>query len=475
MTENSPHIAPQVKVWERCLELLREVIPPRSFETWFKPINAVSLDGDTLTLEVPSDFYREYLEEHFIKFLAGALKRTIGNEAKLLYKVRMAQEKSITLPQSNSGAISNKSIPFPQPAGGISNPFVIPGLKQLKIDPQLNPNYTFSSFIEGECNRLARAAGVSISEQPGKNAFNPILIYGGSGLGKTHLAQAIGIAIKERFPEKIVLYVSANRFQTQYMDAVNIKNKLTDFLHFYMMMDVLIIDDVQEFAEKTGTQNAFFQIFNQLQQDGKQLILTSDRAPVDMKGLDNRLLSRFKWGLSAELFPPTYETRMAILKDKSLKNGIEIKEEILKFLAERVTGNVRELEGTLNNLIAHSIYCKQDITISLAQRLIDKIVTSNKEEITIKKIQITVCDYFGLAHDALALKTRKREIVQARQIAMYLGRMLTKSSLSSIGAQIGGKDHATVLHACNTVQDLIDIDRNFKQCVSEITRQLQRE
>ena len=471
MQENSSHI----QVWEKCLSLIQEVIPPRSFETWFKPIIPISLDGITLTIEVPSDFFREYLEEHYLKFLAGALKRTMGNNARLLYKIRMAKEKSITVPQSNNGALSNKSIPFPQPSGGITNPFIIPGLKQLKIDPQLNPNYNFNNFIEGECNRLARAAGLSIAEKPGKNAFNPILIYGGSGLGKTHLAQAIGIAIKERYPEKIVLYVSANRFRTQYMDAVAIKNKLTDFLHFYMMMDVLIIDDVQEFADKVGTQNAFFQIFNQLQQDGKQLILTSDRAPVEMKGLDNRLLSRFKWGLSAELFPPTFDTRMSILKDKSLKNGIEIKEEILKYLAERVTGNVRELEGTLNNLIAHSIYCKQDITIELAQRLIERVVNSSKEEITIDKIQVTVCNYFGLSQDALAQKTRKREIVQARQIAMYLGRTLTKSSLSSIGAQIGGKDHATVLHACNTVQDLIDIDRNFRQSVAEITRELKRE
>ena len=350
---------------------------------------------------------------------------------------------------------------------GLSNPFSSAVPKHFNINPQLNPNYTFSNFVEGICNRLGRSAGIAISENPGKT-FNPFFIYGGSGLGKTHLAQAIGIAIKERFPEKIVLYVPANRFQTQYMDAVNIKNKLTDFLHFYQMIDVLIIDDVQEFADKPGTQNAFFHIFNHLQQNRKQLVLTSDRSPAELKGLEQRLLTRFKWGLSVELEKPDFETRRNILISKSKRDGIVLPEEVLNYLAMKIDSNVRELEGTLVSLIAHSTYNRQPITLELAKQLIEKIVTNTSKEISIKLIVDMVCDYFGIKPESLQDRTKKREIVQARQIAMYLSRNHTVNSLSVIGSKIGGKNHATVLHACNTVSDLMDTDKTFKQYVTDI-------
>ena len=460
-------------VWNNCLRIIRDIIRPQSFRTWFEPISAVRLSGSVLTIEVPSNFFREYIEEHYIDLISKALKRELGKEAKLEYNVRVVTgEDVVTYPQQSVQEIKNKSVPFPNQPSNITNPFVIPGLQQLEIDPQLNPNYSFENFIEGECNRLARSAGLNIAANPGKGTFNPLFLYGGSGLGKTHLAQAIGIAIKKQFPEKIVLYVSANRFMTQYMDATTVKNKLTDFLHFYQMIDVLIIDDVHEFAGKTGTQNAFFHIFSHLHSVGKQLILTSDKAPVDLQDREMRLLSRFKWGLLAELLPPDYSTRVSILKAKSYNDGITLPEEVISFIASRVSTNIREIEGTLISLLAQATLTNKKISLDLAEKLIDKLVTKNLHEITIDKIQKVVCDYFKIDAEQFLSSSRKRELVQARQISMYLSRNHTKSSLASIGTLTGGRDHATVLHAYNTVCDLLDTDRSFRKYLTEIEKQL---
>ncbi|MCF0164719.1 MAG: chromosomal replication initiator protein DnaA [Bacteroidales bacterium] len=462
-----------ISIWNNCLSVIRDLIPEKSFKAWFNPIEPVSLEGSVLTIEVPSDFVREYIEENYIDILSKVLRKEIGPDAGLKYRVRIVADQTITTTPQRTAEYQNKPVTYPgRGSMYANNPYVIPGIQKDKIDPQLNPTYNFNNFVEGECNRLGRTAGMSIAANPGKSTFNPFFIYGGSGRGKTHLAQAIGIAIKENFPEKVVLYVSANRFMTQFMDSVSVNNKLTDFLRFYQSIDVLIIDDVHEFADKKGTQNAFYQIFNHLQQTNKQLILTSDRAPAEMQGLTDRMLSRFRWGLSAELLAPDYTTRYEILKSKSLREGVSVPDEVLEYIARNVTGNVRELEGTLFSLIANATFAKKDMTLALAQGLIEKIVTDHQSEITVAKIQETVCSYFGITSDMMLSKTRKREIVQARQIAMYLSRNLTKTSLSSIGIQIGGKDHATVLHAYNTVCDLIDTDRTFKQYVVDIERKL---
>ena len=468
------------RVWNNCLSVIKDNVPSISFRTWFEPIVPLKLDGDVLTIQVPSPFFYEYLEEQYIDILRKVIKKEIGSEAKLEYNVVMQNNSynnskpyTVKFPARSSKEIKNTpvSIPLDPNEKTIRNPFVIPGLKKLDIDPRLNPENSFEDFIEGECNRLARSAGYAVAKNPGGTAFNPLLVYGDSGLGKTHLAQAIGIEVKELFPEKTVLYVNANKFQTQFVDAIRNNNK-NDFLHFYQMIDVLIIDDVHEFAGKEKTQDTFFHIFNHLHQSGKQLILTSDKPPVELQGMESRLLSRFKWGLSADLQIPDFETRMAILKKKTYNDGIDLPEEVLEYIATHISDNIRELEGALISLLAQSTLNKKEITLELTKEMIDKLIKSTKREISIDYIQKVVCNFYNIAMDQLQSKTRKREIVQARQVAMFFSKSLTKSSLATIGSQIGGKDHATVLHACKTVNNLIETDKRFRQQVDEIEKKL---
>ena len=378
---------------------------------------------------------------------------------------------TIKVPSIKRKSINNQNINLPSEVinNEIKNPFIVPGLQKLKIDSQLSPNYTFNNFIEGDCNRLARSAGYAVSKNPAGTSFNPLLIYGGVGLGKTHLANAIGVEIKERFPEKTVLYVSAEKFTQQFIESIR-NNTRNDFVHFYQLIDVLIIDDIQFFAAKEKTQDIFFHIFNHLHQHNKQIILTSDRAPVDMSGVEQRLLSMFKWVLSVDLQQPELETRIAILKNKLYKDGIEIPNDVIEYLAYSISTNIRELEGALISLLAQSSLNKKEISLTLAKNMIDRFVKSTTREVSIDYIQKVVCDYFDLNIDSLKSKTRKRNIVQARQLAMYFSKQLTKSSLSNIGAQCGEKDHATVLHACKTVNNLSDTDKTFRVYVEDLEK-----
>lgn len=465
--------------WDKCLNIIKDNVPNSSFKTWFEPIVPVKLNERVLTIQVPSAFFYEYLEEQFIDILRKTLRMILGNGAKLEYNVVIGNKNgekpyTVSYPTNNNSKILNKPLTVPLKAENktaIKNPFIIPGIQKLQIDPQLKSDNTFENFIEGDCNRLARSAGYAVAQNPGGTAFNPLMVYGNSGLGKTHLAQAIGIEVKDRFPDKIVLYVNANKFQTQFTEATRNNNR-NDFLHFYQMIDVLILDDVHEFAGKEKTQETFFHIFNHLHQMGKQLILTSDKPPIELKGMEQRLLSRFKWGLTSDLQTPDFETRMKILRRKVYKDGISLSDEVLEYIASHVSNNVRELEGALVSLLAQSMLNKREITLELAAKLINKLVKNSKRELSIEYISKVVCDYFSMSVDALQAKTRKREIVQARQIAMYFSKSLTKYSLASIGAQIGSKDHATVLHACKTVNNLKDTDKNFRQFVEDIEKKL---
>jgi len=467
-----------VKVWENCLKIIKDNVTEQNYKTWFEPIKSIKLESNILTIEVPSQFVYEYLEEHYITLLRKIIKHELGREGKLEYSIVMENNAgnnkpyTVKFPGKNANSLKNPSLMAPLNLNStIKNPFIIPGLKKIDIDSQLNPNYSFENFVEGDCNRLARSAGYAVAQKPGGTSFNPLLVYGGVGLGKTHLVHAIGIEAKDRFPNKTVLYVPSDRFMHQFVDAVK-NNSQNDFVHFYQMIDLLIIDDIQFFAGKEKTQDVFFHIFNHLHQNSKQLVLTCDKAPVDLQGMEHRLLSRFKWGLSADLQTADLETRIAILKRKMYIDGIELPNEIVDYIAYSITSNIRELEGALISIIAQASMNKKPITLELSKQMIDKFVKNTVHEISIDYIQKVVCDYFELPLDLLKSNTRKREVVQARQLAMYFSKSLTKSSLSNIGVHCGGKDHATVLHACRTVNNLMETDKKFKTYVTDIQKRI---
>jgi chromosomal replication initiator protein len=467
------------KVWGNCLDIIKDIVEWQHYKTWFEPIKPVELKNDVLVIQVPSQFFYEYLEEHYVNLLAKTLRRILGKEAMLEYRIMVDsgnhQNKPLMMdvPAHGYKTFSNNEMDFPLIINNpVKNPFVIPGLKKMQIDAQLNPVYTFESFIEGDCNRVARRAGKTVAEKPGANSFNPLVIYGGVGLGKTHLAQAIGNEVKRLHQNKVVLYVSSEKFINQFVDHSR-NNAINDFIHFYQLVDVLIIDDVQFFNRAEKSQDAFFAIFNHLHQSGKQLILSSDKPPKDLDGLQERLLSRFRWGLSADLQVPDYETRIDILERKMKNDGLEMPKEVIKYLAYNINSNVRELEGALISLLAQSSLNRREIDLELAKKVLRNFVKTSSKEITIETIQRMVCDYFDVSYDKLLQKTRKREIVQARQITMYLAKAFTKNSLKTIGEHFGGRDHTTVIHSCQTVKDLMDTDSLFRENVMELQQKVQ--
>lgn len=465
-------------VWDNCLRTIRRSVNAQSFKTWFEPIRPIHLDQHTLTISVPNKFFYEWLEEHYVHLLKTSVRQELGDKGRLLYHIPESSRPVVNalttskpVVTKTGAAVDDHPAPGSFDAETIRNPFVIPGIKRVRVEPQLNAHYTFENFIEGDCNKLARNAALAIARNPGKTAFNPLFLFGAVGLGKTHLAQAIGNNIVNRFPDKAVLYVSAEKFTNQIIQAIK-NNAINDFVNWYQMLDVLILDDIQFIGGKQKTQEIFFHLFNQLHQNSKQIVLTCDRAPKDLEGIEDRLISRFKWGLSADLQTPDLETRMAILDSKMNVEGVEIPTNVLEFICYNVKNNIRELEGVMVSLLAQSTLIRRDIDMDLAKEVIRNFVSTIHREITAESIQQLVAEHFNVPVAKMHHESRKRNIVIARQLSMFLTKKLTNKSLKTIGELFGGRDHSTVIYSCRAVQDMIDTDIVFKDTVEEVERKI---
>jgi len=467
------------ELWDRCLVVIKDNVSWQQFNTWFAPIKAVDCKDNVLTIQVPSQFFYEWLEEHYVELIGKTIRRVIGREARLEYRIQMDSGKrpaTIDI-KGNTRAKPSKDNYVDMPLKvddprEFVNPFIIPGMKRMQIDPQLNANLNFDNFIEGECNRLARTAGIHVAQKPGTTSFNPMMIFGGTGWGKTHLVQAIGNEVRRLHPQKSVLYVSGEKFINQFIDHSQNK-QINDFIHFYQLIDVLIVDDIHLFVSAPKTQDAFYAIFSHLQQNGKQIILTSDTAPKDLEGMNSRLLSRFRWGLTAEMLAPDYETRKAILEMKMHHEGLAVPEEVVQYVAYNIQSNIRDLEGAFISLFAQATLNKKEIDIELARRVLKNFVKASFKELNIEDIQQMVCKYFGIPYDDLLAKNRKQPIVEARQITMYLAKKFTKNSLKSIGEHFSGKDHTTVIHSCQKVEDLLHTDPAYRERFLELQQKVQ--
>lgn len=470
-------------IWQNCLDMIREIVPEQAFNTWFLPIEPVSVEKSKLTIQVPSHLYYEFLEEHYKNVLKTVIRKELGAGGKLMYRVVMEKrpdpkmDRAIVIPPVNRPAVENPPRAasmnvYQMPDKDIPNPFVAPGIRKQKIPSNLDEALTFENYVEGDCNRLARSAGWVIAKSPGKTSFNPLFVYSDVGLGKSHLVNAVGIQIKSNFPDKVVLYVNSDSFYQQFIEAVKNRN-LSDFIWFYQSVDVLIIDDIQFISGgKEKTQEAFFHIFDRLLQRDKQVIITSDKSPDDHIGFEPRLLNRFKWGLIVELQVPDHKTRVAIINKKLENGGIVFPKEVIEYLALRITTNTRELEGAMIAILAQATLNHREINVDLAREIVDTYVKDNSKEISIEYIKKVVCDYFGIQVEVMEMKTRKRSVVQPRQLCMFFAKKYTKLPLSYIGKCCGGMDHATVLHAYKTIRNLCETDDNIRKYVDDLDKEM---
>ncbi|MDI9874410.1 MULTISPECIES: chromosomal replication initiator protein DnaA [Bacteroidota] len=465
------------QVWAKCLEIIRQEVNEQSFKTWFEPIVPLRIQHNTLTIQVPSQFFYEWLEENYVHALRKAIDYTLGRQGMLEYSIIVDKGDRKNPPIALNVPNQKSTTPPPvqrRPEPTIyESPFQLKDLDSLELDSYLNPHYAFDNFVEGDCNRLGRSAGLAVAQRPGVTSFNPLMIYGGVGLGKTHLIQAIGNYIKSTQSNKFVLYVSSEKFVNQFINAIR-NNTLQAFTNFYMQIDVLILDDVQFLAGKEKTQESFFHIFNHLHQSGKQIIMSSDRPPRDLAGMQDRLLSRFKWGLTADLQQPDFETRIAIIQKKLQADGIYIKDEVIEYLAHSVDTNVRELEGVIVSLMAHASLNRREIDMDLARTTLKNIVVDNEKEITVDNIFDAIIAHFDVTMTDLKGKSRKKEIVFPRQVAMYLMKEFTNLPLKSIGYHFGGRDHSTVIHAVQNISVLIDSDKDVEGRIQKLYKHFNR-
>ena len=453
--ENSPKA-----LWDNCLSLIKENVTEQQFRTWFAPIVFESYNEDTRTLlvQVPSMYVYEYLEQYYVGLLSKALTRCFGQSIQLTYRIVTDKQHGLS---QDVEAEAPVNIDFPQPVvGGNKAPDILDAAVPQDLNPQLDIHKTFQNFIEGDSNKLPRTVGVSIAEHPGKSTFNPFFVYGPSGCGKTHLINAIGVRCKEMYPAKRVLYVSARLFQVQFTDAVR-QNKVNEFIQFYQTIDVLIVDDIQEWATATKTLDTFFHIFDHLFRLGKQIILASDRPPVDLQGVKDRLLTRFACGLIAELEQPNVQLCIDILKAKCRRDGLNIPADVIQFIAETANGSVRDLEGVVNQLLAYSIVYNSNVDMRLAERVIKRAVKIDNKPLTIDDILEKVCTHYNVPQQQVFSRSRKRDYVLVRQVSMYLAQKYTKMPASRIGQLIGGRDHSTVIHSCSTIEQRLKVDKAF--------------
>ena len=472
-------------VWNNCLRIIKDSIGEQSYKTWFAPIRPLRLVNKTLTLQVPSQFFYEWLEEHYVYLLRKAIDTEIGIEGQLEYsvvvneKLKQQRPQKIQLQQNthspanqrfnkkNSHTNQNRN----QQSHTYNGPFSFQEIDNLKVESHLNSKYDFDSYVEGDCNRLARSAGYAVANKPGNTAFNPLMLYGGVGLGKTHLVQAIGNSIRNNYDDKFVLYVSSEKFTSQFIEALK-NNSVQKFTNFYLQIDVLIIDDIQFLSGKEKTQEIFFHIFNHLHQSGKQIIMTSDCPPRDLLGLTERLISRFKWGLTADLQTPDFETRIAIIQRKMQSDGMVVPDDVVEYIAYNVDTNVRELEGILVSLIAHASLNNTLIDINLTKKVLKDIVQNAEPELNVDQIQKVTAKHFDFTLEDLKCKTRKKDIVVARQVAMYLAKEYTRNALKVIGYHFGGRDHTTVIHAVKCVHEMMNKRPQINDDIRQIKQKL---
>ena len=446
-------------LWEQCLQLIRDNVTEQQFTTWFKPITFEAFDAATniLLVQVPSPFVYEYLEENHVDLLSKVLTRIYGKGVQLKY--RIVTDKAHNLTQDiQSETVDNVETQLPTNRANQSPTPLDVALQE--IDPQLDLHKSFSNYIEGDSNKLPRSIGLSIAEHPNTTQFNPMFIYGPSGCGKTHLINAIGLRIKQLYPQKRVLYISARLFQVQYTNSV-LNNTTNDFINFYQTIDVLIVDDIQEWMTATKTQDTFFHIFNHLFKNGKRIILASDRPPVELKGMNERLLTRFACGLIAELEKPNVQLCVDILNSKIKRDGLNIPDDVVQFIAQTANGSVRDLQGVINSLLAYSVVYNSNIDMRLAERVIKRSVKIDDEPLTLDEIIDKVCSHFNVTVNAVNSRSRKQEIVLARQVSMYLAQKHTKMPASRIGKLVGGRDHSTVLHSCSQIEKRLQVDKGF--------------